>query len=379
MVERWPIVGMGAVSSVGSTAPEMFDALCAGRDGLAPIRGFTKDWYTSDALFEIDDRDASGDRPGRATGFLLRAIAEALADAGLPEDLGDIPVLVGTGLRELRSIELWRGSGAAVTPPELHFGAAVRSRFGAWDTHTFSNACSASLYALSLATDLLAAGEADTVVVAGTDSVTESMFGVADRVQSIPPDAVRPFDINRRGTILGEGAAAVVLRREPGAGVVPHGWVRGVEVNCDANHPTAPDSANIAVAMRAAHRRADVTPADIDLVMLHGTGTIANDLGEAMAMREVYGADLGRPLCTAMKSMTGHTSGASGLHSLITALQSMDTGRVVPVPTLEKPIDELNGVRIARGEAIPVSARLAQINAFGFGGINAVAMVERNR
>ncbi|MEK8104419.1 hypothetical protein NKG94_03215 [Micromonospora sp. M12] len=171
----------------------------------------------------------------------------------------------------------------------------------------------------------------------------------------------------------------MVLRREPGAGVTPHGWVRGVEVNCDANHPTAPDAANIAIAMRAAHRRAGVTPADIDLVMLHGTGTIANDLGEALAMREVYGADLGRPMCTAMKSMTGHTSGASGLHSLITALQSMDTGRVVPVPTLEKPIDELSGVRIARGEAIPVSARLAQINAFGFGGINAVAMVEGNR
>lgn len=378
MVERWPIVGVGAVSSIGSTAQEMFDALCSGRHGLATMRGFAPDLYTSDSLFEVDDRNGSADRPGRATGFLLRAIAEALADAGLPEELGDIPVLVGTGLRELRSVELWRGSGAAVTPPDLHFGAAVRSRFGAWDTHTFSNACSASLYALSLATDLLAAGEVDTVVVAGTDSITESMFGVADRVQSIPPDAVRPFDIERRGTILGEGAAAVVLRRETGQGTVPRGWVRGVEVNCDANHPTAPDSANIAVAMRAAHRRADVTPADIDLVMLHGTGTIANDLGEALAMREVYGAHIGHPLCTAMKSMTGHTSGASGLHSLITALQSMTTGRAVPVPTLEKPIEELSGFRLA-DEAAEASGRLAQINAFGFGGINAVAVVEGNR
>ncbi|MBG0567777.1 beta-ketoacyl synthase N-terminal-like domain-containing protein [Actinoplanes aureus] len=379
MVERWPIVGMGAICSLGSTARETFDALCAGRSGLAPIRGFTTDWYTSDSLFEIDDRDDSKDRPGRATGFLLSVIAEALTDAGLSDDLGDVPVLVGTGLRELRSVELWRGSGAAVTPAELHFGAAVRSRFGAWDTHTFSNACSASLYALSLATDLLSAGEADTVVVAGTDSITESMFGVADRVQSIPPDAVRPFDRERRGTILGEGAAAVVLRREPGTGGSPRGWVRGVEVNCDAHHPTAPEAGSIAGAMRAAHQRAGVTPADIDLVMLHGTGTIANDLGEALAMREVYGEDLARPVCTAMKSMTGHTSGASGLHSLITALQSMDAGRVVPVPTLEKPIDEMSGFRLAREQAVPVDARLAQINAFGFGGINAVTVVEGNR
>src|SRR5688572_11509378 len=120
MVERWPIVGMGAICSLGSTAQATFDALCAGRNGLAPIRGFNTDWYTSDSLFEIDDRDESGDRPGRATGFLLHAIAEALTDAGLPDDLGDIPVLVGTGLRELRSVELWRGSGAAVAPAELH-------------------------------------------------------------------------------------------------------------------------------------------------------------------------------------------------------------------------------------------------------------------
>ncbi|MEK8104420.1 hypothetical protein NKG94_03220 [Micromonospora sp. M12] len=76
--------------SLGSTAQEMFDALSAGRNGLAPIRGFTTDWYTSDSLFEIDDRDESGDRPGRATGFLLQVIAEALADAGLSDDLGDI-------------------------------------------------------------------------------------------------------------------------------------------------------------------------------------------------------------------------------------------------------------------------------------------------
>jgi 3-oxoacyl-[acyl-carrier-protein] synthase II len=77
-----------------------------------------------------------------------------------------------------------------------------------------------------------------------------------------------------------------------------------------------------------------------------------------------------------MKSMTGHTSGASGLHSLITALQSMGAGRVVPVPTLEKPIDELNGVRVVRPDAVATTARIAQVNAFGFGGINAVAMVE---
>ncbi|KUJ65275.1 3-oxoacyl-ACP synthase [Streptomyces albus subsp. albus] len=381
MTERWPITGVGAVASVGRNAGEIFESLCAARSGLAPMREFTKDWYTAGELYEIQDdtKDAAG-RPStaqRATGFLLDAVAQALADAGMDEDLGDIPVLVGTGLRELRSVERWWRDGDPLTAAGLHFGAALRERFNASNTHTFSNACSASLYALSLATDLLAdeAGP-EAVVVAGTDSITESMFGIADRVQSVPPGAVRPFDRNRMGTILGEGAAAVVLRRAPRDGEAPRGWVRAVGVNCDAIHATAPDAGMIAEVMRETHRRAEVAPADIDLVMLHGTGTPANDLGEALAMGEVFGEDVRSPVMTAMKSMTGHTSGGSGLHALITALASMRTGRIAPTISLDDPMDEVEKFRIVRDREISAEVSLAQINAFGFGGINAVAIVE---
>ncbi|UGY94193.1 beta-ketoacyl-[acyl-carrier-protein] synthase family protein [Streptomyces gobiensis] len=376
MSARWPIIGVGALSSVGGTADEMFGNLCAGRSGRAVLRGFHQDWYTARELYEVDDRADGADRPLRATGFLVDAIAQALDDAGLSQDLGDTPVLVGTGLRELRSVELWRRDGAIVTAADLHFGTALRDRFGAVSTYTFSNACSASLYALSLATDMLAAGAADTVVVAGTDAITESMFGISDRVQSVPPDALRPFDVDRKGTILGEGAAAIVLRREQRDRTSVRGWVRGVGVNCDASHPTAPDPTRVADAMREAHLRADVTPADIDLVMLHGTGTPANDLGEAQALREVYGNDVKVPLMTAIKAMTGHTSGASGLHGLITALQCAHTGRVVPTVPLDDPMAEIAEFRVVSGGAAAEAVSLAQVNAFGFGGINAVAVVE---
>lgn len=373
---RYPIVGVGAVASVGGSADEIYTSLCAGVSGLAPMRAFRRDWYTAGHLFEIDDRGAGGDVPGRATAFLLDAVGQALADAGVPEVLGDVPVLVGTGLRELRSVELWWRDGAPLHPDELDFGAQLHRRFAATSTHTFANACAASLYALGLATDLLASGAADTVVVAGTDAITESMFGCADRVQSVPPGSLRPFDVDRGGTILGEGAAAVVLRRVPGAGDRIRGWVRGVEVNCDAYHATAPDPDNIARAIRGAHARAGVTPADIDLVMLHGTGTNANDEAEAQAIGAVFGPQRGRPVMTAVKSMTGHTSGASGLHGLIVALSSMRAGRVPPTPTLGEPIDAAADLRITRQVAVCEPARVAQVDAFGFGGINAVAIVE---
>src|SRR5258708_3575776 len=104
----WSVLGMGAVASIGTGVAEFFDALCAGKQGLAPLRGFDPGHYRSAAAYEIDDRPGPGrDVAGRATSFLLAAVAEALADAGLGDDLGgEIPVLVGTGLRELRSAEL---------------------------------------------------------------------------------------------------------------------------------------------------------------------------------------------------------------------------------------------------------------------------------
>ncbi|MFF0149235.1 3-oxoacyl-[acyl-carrier-protein] synthase II [Amycolatopsis sulphurea] len=373
-----PIIGTGAVAAIGGSPAEIFESLCAGKSGLAPMRGFDRSFYTGERLFEIDNRDG-GDVSGRATAFLLDAITQALAEAGLDEQLGDIPVLVGTGLRELRSVELWARDGVPVSPGRLHFGTALRERFGATNTHTFSNACSASIYALALGTDLLASGAAETVVVAGVDAITESMVGMADRLQSVAPDTVRPFDRNRRGTILGEGASAIVVRRNENPSERGLGRVLGAAVNCDARHATAPDPANIATAIREAHERTGTAPEDIDLVMLHGTGTHANDAAEAEAMRTVFGAAPEKTLMTAMKSMTGHTSGASGVHSLIVALRAMTQSVVPPTIGLDDPIDDAAGFRVVRNSPEAANLALAQVNAFGFGGVNAVAIVAAGR
>ncbi|MFI7291524.1 beta-ketoacyl synthase N-terminal-like domain-containing protein [Streptomyces anulatus] len=369
----FPITGLGAVASIGRTPGEIFDGLCEGRTGLGPLRAFDRQRFHAQQLFEIDDRPAEGDEPGRASRFLVEAVRQAAEDAGLGEDLSGVPVLVGTGLREHRSLELWWRDGIPFDAAGLDFGPALRERFGAVDSHTFANACSASLYALALGWDLLEQGEADTVVVAGCDTVTESMFGQADRVQFDPPPAVRPFDRARQGTILGEGAAAVVLSRALTPGRTAHGWLRSVAVNCDARHPTAPDREGITASVRQAHAAAGVTPQDIDLVLMHGTGTPVNDLMEAEVTAEVFGA--ARPVLTGIKSGTGHTSGSAGLMSLLVAAQSMASGRIPPIGGLSDPLPEAKELHLVRDAPLHRPVELAQVNGFGFGGVNAVAIV----
>lgn len=372
------IVGIGAVASVGGEPKEIFDALCEGRTGLAELRAFDRGRYRMRRAYEIDDRAEPGqDEPGRATRWLRLAVRQALDDAGVDAS-GAVPVLVGTTLREQRSAELWWRKEAQLKVDDLHFGGALNAEIGAFaDAHTFANACAASLCTLALATDLIELGRADTVVVAGTDSIAESVFGTLDRVQNAVPDALRPFDRARRGMVPGEGAAAIVVRRSGLHQGPVHARLRGVSTNCDARHPTAPTPPSIAWAMRDAHRRAGLGTGDIDLVMLHGTGTPQNDASEAAALTEVFGTWDGTPLMTAIKAATGHTLGGSGLLSLVMAVLALRHGAVPPIAGPIDPIDEVAGLRLVYDAAVPVALSTAQINAFGFGGINAVAIVEK--
>lgn len=372
-MRRWPIAGLGAVASNASSAGRLFDALCAGHSGLSPLHGFDADRFGTRHAYEIDDRPAGTDVPGRATQWLCEAVAEAAHDAGMGDDLSGVPVLIGTGLRELRSIEL-RWTGAAEFPlSRLHFGTALRERFGAATTYTVSNACSASLYTLGMGADLLASGAADTVIVAGADSISLSMFGLMDRVQPGAVGRLLPFDRNRGGVLMGDGAAAVVLRRDGQA----RAWLRSVALNCDAQSDTAPDLAGITAAIADAHARAGIEPAQVDLVFAHGTGTALNDEIEAAALAKTFPGNGARPLVTAIKSMTGHTSGASGLMSVVVAAQALSTGRIPPIIGLTDPIDQAQDLRLVADMAVCQDAVLAQVHAFGFGGVNAVAVVER--
>lgn len=380
-MEIW-ITGTGMVTSVGPNRRACFESLCDGRSGVAPLQAFDPARYGIKNAYEIPDRE-SGEVPLRASRWLVQAIVEALDEAAITADDPALDVVVGTGLRELRSFELHATGGSALRADQLHFAGAVRT-----GTHakgrviTLSNACAASIFGLGVAEDLIRVGAAEAVVVAGCDAITESMFGLLDRVTPAPPDRVEPFENSRRGVIMGEGAAAVVLEEASRArrrGAVARAVLRGVGLGCDAHHETVPHREGIARVIRDAHRRAGVRPEEVDLMLAHGTGTALNDKTEAEAIADVFAPGQRRFVLSGIKSMTGHTSGASGLVGVVTATLALEAGRIPPTVGLRDPIPETDGMTIASSCVERDDLRLAQINAFGFGGVDAVALVEAAR
>jgi 3-oxoacyl-[acyl-carrier-protein] synthase II len=374
------ITGSDMVTCLGGAAATV-EALAAGRCGLGPLRFAEAKALTVDFGFHVDDGET--ERPRRVAGWLARCAAAAVAESGLDPARQRVAAVVGTGLRDLRAVERWHADGLPIDPDDIHFGRAVRDAVpGLADVVTLANACAASGHALAVASDLLALGDADAVVVAGADAMTESMLAMIGRVVDEPTDALRPFDGGRRGVLLGEGAAAVVV--QPAGRVEtgprrPAARVLAVGVSCDAQHETAPLASGQLAAMRDAYERAGISPADVGLVVAHGTGTALNDPTEAAALAELFAGVEPGPLVTGLKGAIGHTSGAAFLMNALVAVEAMRSGRVPPVVGLRTPMPEAAGLRLVLDEAAPTHARIAQINAFGFGGVNAVGLIEVDR
>ncbi|WP_404955505.1 beta-ketoacyl synthase N-terminal-like domain-containing protein [Streptomyces sp. 147326] len=355
-----------------------YQALLEGRSGVAPLRLGDPGKLAVAHGYEIPDEPGTADPGTRLAGrWLADCVAEALRAARVDPARRRVAVVVGSGLRELRGVEQWHADDARLRLEQLHFTSAVRAVVPAvTEVHTIANACAASGYALALGADILELGEADVVVAAGCDTMTESMLTVIGKVTDGTSDMVRPFDENRPGVLLGEGAAAVVLERPEDAadGRPTLGTLRGVGLTCDAYHETAPDRAGITAAMHQAHERAGVRAEDIGLVVAHGTSTGLNDPTEAAALLDVFGTD--GPPVTAIKGAVGHTSGGAALMSVLIALTAMRAGTVPPVVGLRSPMPEADKLNLVHGAPLEAGPRLAQVNAFGFGGVNAVAIVE---
>lgn len=376
------ITGTGMITSVGTSTAACFEALCQGTSGNKPLQAFDQAQFNLKRAYEIADRPfGEGDRKGRATKWLCAVVDQAIAQSGITPGKVRMAALVGTGLRELRSLELWWANAERFNIDELDFSAALLQSVNLQGpVVTLSNACAASSFALGIAADLLDLGEAEAVIVAGCDSITESMFGSGDRASMLHPDRVQPFDQARRGALLGEGAAAVILEsteRASARGALPLAHLRGVGMSCDAFHETAPEQSGMVRAMIDAHQRANLGKDDLDLLLAHGTGTELNDRTEALAIHEVFGDAVARIRITAIKSMIGHTSGASGLIGVVTAIECMRQGKVPPTIGFTSPAEEAQGLDIVTGAARLGSFKAAQVNAFGFGGVNAVVILEK--
>lgn len=318
--------------------------------------------------------DAPG--PGRVTRWLREVVGDAVAADAVDPTTERVAIVLGTGLRQFADVERWWLGEPDGDAAGSDLTRAVRDVLpGVDEVLTIVNACAASGYALALGEDLLAADEHDAVIVVGCDGFTESMLTMIGRVAQHPTPAVRPFDADRQGVLLGEGAAAAVLRPDPCPDRPALARLRGVGLSCDAYHPTAPDINGIVRCMRDAHQRAGVNSEDIDLVVAHGTGTALNDPVEATALARLLGPGCAPPT-TALKGAIGHTSGAAGLMSLICAVEALGRRTAPAIAGLRTAIDEARGLRLLREPVGLPAGGIAQIDAFGFGGVNAAMVVE---
>ena len=373
---RIVVTGYGACTSVGDTADACFDAFTAGTSGAAPLKHLDAPHFNARTAYERDETGTKG--RFRSSAFLRRALIDAVAMAGIDQDTETAAVYVGTGLRELRSAELALLAGEQMDVSELDFTAAVRGVLPkSRRVHTLSNACAASNYALALATDAIRAGRCDIAIAAGCDTLTASMFGLLDRVNPDVPEAVQVFDQNRKGVLMGDGGVALIvesLDSALAAGRKPLAEIRAVGLSTDAVHETAPDMTGIRRAVDDAFSRADLSPEQVDLIYVHGTGTSLNDATESAVLADVYVASETKPALSGLKAMTGHTSGASGAIGVVAAIKSLKTGLVPPTPGTDTPVPEADGFALSETCASR-EIDLVQVNAFGFGGVNSVVLV----
>lgn len=372
------VLGSASLTCLGDGA-RTYERLLAGECGAGSLRHGDAARLNVKAGYHVGDDDPN--TPFRASRWLTRCVREALDDAGVDPAEHRVACVVGTGLRELSVLELCEPG--EVPAGRLHFRQAVRRAAPAvTDVLTISNACAAGGHALALGQDLLAEDEVDAVIVAAADAMTESMLAMIGRVTPDPADRVRPFDTDRPGVLLGEGAAALIIARDGARegitreGARPKARLLDTGLSCDAHHETAPSVVGIARAMRDAYARAGRRSAGTGLVVAHATGTALNDPAECAALREVLLDDGGAPVVTGVKGAVGHTSGVAALTGIDVALRCLDRGRVPPVAGLRDPLPEGADLDLAR-TAVPLPAGTVQVNAFGFGGVNSVTLLER--
>lgn len=395
---RVVVTGLGAVTSVGIGADQFLEALRAGRHGIKPISAFDTRGFAHSNGCEVVDFDPvpwiqrhSVAELGRATQFSVAAARMAVADSGVQlEQLRQRTGLIAVGTTDGESRELDRlveaqveGRGEEVDPvvarrvPAPRLSVCVARELGLTDVEavTIPTACAAGNYAIGYGADAVRAGEVDFALVGGADAVCRKTFAGFYRVGTIAPERCQPFDVNRKGLLTGEGAGILLVESLESAlarGGRIYAEILGYGLNCDADHPVAPNLDSLARCMRLAHTNAGVKPDDIDFISAHGTGTKANDVTEAGAIRKVFGHST--PPTISTKSMIGHTMGAASALAAIGCALAL-THQFIPPTINHEETDPECGVDCVPNVARDARLRVVQNNALAFGGNNAVVIL----
>jgi 3-oxoacyl-[acyl-carrier-protein] synthase II len=403
-LRRVVVTGLGAVTPLGNDVPTSWNALLKGVSGAAPITRirvddlpvrFAAQVKGFDPSVALDRKDAR--RYDRFLQYAVVAAQEAVDDARLVIDaeLGlRTGVIVGSGIGGLSLIEenhsalLERGAGR-VSPffiPHMisnMASGAISIRFGARGPNSCTvTACATGTHAIGDSFRILQRGDADVMIAGGSEAPIERL-GIAGfaalRALSTrnddPARASRPFDRQRDGFVIGEGAGVVVLEtleRALARGARIHAEVVGYGMSGDAFHVTAPpdDGLGARLAMERALADAGLAPEAVDYLNAHGTSTPLNDRIESQAIRTVFGAHAERLAVSSTKSMTGHALGAAGGMEAVFSVLAAREGWLPPTINYEEPDPDCD-LDYVPNEARRASVRAVVSNSFGFGGTNA--------
>ena len=403
---------MGAITPLGNSREAFWDALVAGRSGVGPITAFDASQLRAQIAAEVRDfdpdaligrRDAR--RMDRYAQFAYVAATEAIADAQLPEDeelrnqtgaiigtgIGGIVTIQETSLKVAESKDISRISPFFV--PMLMANAAsaqVSMKYGLrGPLYAVSSACASANDAIVSAYNAIASGDAEAMVTGGAEAtVTTIAVGGFDSMKALstrndePERASRPFDRDRDGFVLGEGAGVIILEERSLAlrrGAKIYGEMIGYGQSADAFNLVQPDpeGSGAVFAMRRALKNANLTTADVDYINAHATSTPLGDPAESKAIEKVFGEDAKRIAVSSTKSMHGHLLGAAGAVEGIAAILAVQRDIIPPTINFENPDPECR-LDYVPNVARRAPVRVAMSNAFGFGGHNTVVVFAKH-
>lgn len=417
MASRVVITGLGVVSPIGIGVSTFWKSAMAGQSGISTITSFDPfpmDGYRSKVAGQIRNFSSEqhigsslGDRVDRYAQFALAASREALSDSGMDmekESPHRVGVIVGAGMggmvmgeREITQLYLHQ-KPHRVHPnfiPVITLNSAsgiVAMATGAKGPNlTISTACSSSAHALGQALYCIRTGQADVVIVVGADaSITPLVFAgfcslraLSSKFNEQPERASRPFDRNRDGFVMGEGAGCLIVEslahaKKRKARVYVE--LAGYAATSEAYHMVIPreDGEEVATTMKLALKAADISPSEVDYINAHATSTNIGDAVESKAIRALFKNRADKIAISATKSLVGHTLGAAGAIGAIATTLAIHTGQIHPTANYDDPDPDcrLNGISRDPQEK---KIRAALLNAFGFGSNNAAVVLKRFR
>ncbi|MBI4303379.1 MAG: beta-ketoacyl-ACP synthase II, partial [Chloroflexi bacterium] len=398
---RVAITGAGVISPIGLTVSSMWQSLISGKSGIKRITSFDPSSFQTKFGAEVDGFDPvnyvsrkEAHRMNRFTQFAVAASLQALEAARLKIDetnSGDTGVIIGNSVCGLLEVaeqlkllnELGPDRISPILAPTMTGDAApvqVSLIVGAkGPNYAVSSACSSSSDSIGWAYDTIRHGEAKVMLTGGTEApvipICIAAFNNA-RALSIknhdPQKACRPFDAERDGFVLGEGAAVLVLEDldyalERGAPILAE--LIGYGATSDAFHITqpSPNGDGAVKALSLALKKAGISPGEVDYINAHGTATVLNDRTETQVIKRVFGEIADRVPVSSTKSMTGHLLGAAGALEAIICVQAINKGIIPPTMNLTNPDPECD-LDYVPNLARPLPVNLAISNSFGFGG-----------